>query len=591
MQAQRGHLDRDNGDLEVGVADLLKQRPAAHHSAPIPAPPTWLVNWERKRPALLMECIAECIGVFFYVFSGIGASAAFLVTTAANEPGYGSLLTIAFAYAFGIAFAIIVAAPTSGGHLSPSFTVAFFFFKGFPARKVPFYIFSQLLGGFLATLCVYGIYNQQFKEVVTVLEAVKPAQIFSPAGPAGILALFPGVGQELRWAFLNEVIANLFLSILVFSVLDLCNFFVALPSAPWTIGLGYFVIIAGFAVNSVSLNAARDVGGRFACAAIYGSKCFTASSGYTALAALTTFPVTLIGAFIHTLFLSDTARMIVNAPPAMADQISIHNEQRGFSTATRAITRESVWRDNGSPTKQSYSPADEHHQWQRDNGDAAPLSSTTSSHHHETGAAAAAVTPKEHHHHEPAAVAAKEAVTPSHAEPTTSTTSSSTTPAPSTTVDAPPANAERTPSLNKTDSHAAPATTDAAPEADAAAAAKPDDGEYHGEHAGKLGYGPQAPSGGGLPDRLKAMEEKIKGKLTHNPDLVQQGHERDTGELAEKRRQYDASHDDGAFSKPTDGEKPTPAAGAKDDKKVADDVRESGHAASADAATAGTKSA
>lgn len=44
--------------------------------------------------------------------------------------------------------------------------------------------------------------------------------------------------------------------------------------------------------------------------------------------------------------------MIVNGPPAMADQISIANEQRGFSTATRAITRESVWRDNGSPTKQ-----------------------------------------------------------------------------------------------------------------------------------------------------------------------------------------------------------------------------------------------
>lgn len=80
-------------------------------------------------------------------------------------------------------------------------------------------------------------------------------------------------------------------------------------------------------------------------------------------------------------------------------------------------------------------------------------------------------------------------------------------------------------------------------------------------------------------------------QLTHNPELVQQGHERDTGELAEKRRQYDASHDDGAFSKPTDGDKPTPAAAAKDDKKVAEDVRESGHAASADAATAGTKSA
>ncbi|GAA6056076.1 hypothetical protein JCM3770_001954 [Rhodotorula araucariae] len=351
MQAQRGHLDRENGDLEVGVADLLQQRPEAHHSAPLPSPPAWLVRWERKRPTLLMECIAEAIGVFFYVFSGVGATAAFMVTSAAKEQGYGSMLTIGLAYAFGIAFAIIVAAPTSGGHLSPSFTIAFTIFKGFPLRKVPYYIFSQLLGGFLAALCVYGIYCQQLKEIYSVLEVAAPAQIYSPSGPAGVLALFPGIGQELRWAFLNEFIANLFLSILVFSVLDLCNFFVSIPAAPFAIGFGYFVIIVGFAVNSVSLNAARDVGGRFACAAIYGSKCFTASSGYTALAALTTFPASICGAFIQTIFLSDTARMIVNAPPAFADQVSLANEQRGFPAATRAITRESVYRDAGLSNK------------------------------------------------------------------------------------------------------------------------------------------------------------------------------------------------------------------------------------------------
>ncbi|TNY17268.1 aquaporin-like protein [Rhodotorula diobovata] len=352
MQAQRGHLDRANGDLEVGAADLLQQRPNAHHSAPVPSPPTWLVRWERKRPTLLMECLAEAIGVFFYVFSGVGATATFFVTSAAKEEGYGSLLTVGLAYAFGIAFAIIVAAPTSGGHLSPSFTVCFTIYKGFPLRKAPFYILSQLLGGFVAVLCAYGIFNQQFKEIYAALEVAAPAQIYSPSGPAGVLALFPAPGQELRWAFLNEFIANIFLSILVFSVLDLCNFFVSIPTAPFTIGLGYFVIIVGFSVNSVALNVARDIPGRFACAAIYGSKCFTASSGYTALAALTTFPASIIGAGIQQLFLSDSARMIVNAPPSMADHVSIANEQRGFSSATRALTRESVWRDNGSPVKQ-----------------------------------------------------------------------------------------------------------------------------------------------------------------------------------------------------------------------------------------------
>ncbi|BGP17094.1 hypothetical protein JCM10213v2_005103 [Rhodosporidiobolus nylandii] len=344
MQAQRGHLDRENGDLEV--ANVLHQQEGAHHAAPLPKPPVWLTNWERKRPTLLVEMLAECVGVFFYVYAGVGASTAFLVTTAAKVSGYGSLLTIALAYAMGIAFAIVVAAPTSGGHLSPSFTIAFAVYKGFPLRKVPFYIIAQLLGGFVACLCIYGQYKQQLDEVflgMTVLG--ESAEIFSPSGPAGLFALFPAAGQKLKYAFFNEFMGNLFLSILVFSVLDPTNSFVAIPAAPFIIGLGYFVIIAGFAVNSVSLNAARDVGGRFACGAIYGSKCFNASSGYTALAALTTFPATLIGAGIHILFLSDNRRMLVNYPQELHEQISIVNEQRGFTVPSRAVTRESVYRD------------------------------------------------------------------------------------------------------------------------------------------------------------------------------------------------------------------------------------------------------
>ncbi|GAA6034515.1 hypothetical protein JCM8097_005369 [Rhodosporidiobolus ruineniae] len=351
MQAQRGHLDRANGDLEVGVANVLQHVEDAHHAAPIPSPPSWLLKWEKRRPTLLVEMLAECVGVFFYVYSGVGASVAFLVTTAAKISGYGSLLTIALAYAFGIAFAIIVAAPTSGGHLSPSFTIAFTLFKGFPLRKVPFYIIAQLFGGFVACVCIYGQYKQQLDEIYVGMMALgAEAEVFSPSGPAGMFALFPQAGQASRYLFLNEFMGNVFLSVLVFSVLDPTNSFVAIPAAPFVIGLGYFVIIAGYAVDSVSLNAARDVGGRMACAAIYGSKCYTASSSYTALAALTTFPATLIGAALHTLFLSDNRRAIVNYPAEHAEQVSIVNEQRGFTLPVRSITRDTVYRDP-SPIK------------------------------------------------------------------------------------------------------------------------------------------------------------------------------------------------------------------------------------------------
>lgn len=57
--------------------------------------------------------MAEAVGVFMYVYPGIGATAAF--TLNGEKAAFGSLLEVGFAFAFGIAFAIITCAPVSGG--------------------------------------------------------------------------------------------------------------------------------------------------------------------------------------------------------------------------------------------------------------------------------------------------------------------------------------------------------------------------------------------------------------------------------------------------------------------------------------------
>ncbi|GAA6006537.1 uncharacterized protein JCM10292_003806 [Rhodotorula paludigena] len=123
--------------------------------------------------------------------------------------------------------------------------------------------------------------------------------------------------------------------------------------------------------------------------------------------------------------------------------------------------------------------------------------------------------------------------------------------------------------------------------ADTTSGAAPEEGYPEQTHAGKLGYGPQYPTGSGISDILKAKEEVIKGKLKHDPALVQQGHDRRNGTLAERRREYDAQHadDEDPFAQPDDGKKPTKAEGEEEAKAA----RESGHAVSDDAATAGTK--
>jgi len=67
------------------------------------------------------------------------------------------------------------------------------------------------------------------------------------------------------------------------------------------------------------------------------------------------------------------------------------------------------------------------------------------------------------------------------------------------------------------------------------------------KHAGHLdGPGPEFQKGEGFGGKIQGIKEQIKGKITRNPDLVQQGKDRQTGEL--KRKQDDeADQNDNPF--------------------------------------------
>ncbi|KAG8857961.1 hypothetical protein FRB96_005452 [Tulasnella sp. 330] len=313
MAHQRPH--RNDRDMEVGVANVTADHPTQFHNPP-PAttPPAWLVKWEARRPRWLMECFAEALGVFFYVYCGVGASAAFFVTSAAKQSGFGSLFTIGWSYALGITFGILVSGPTSGSHLSPGYTIAFAIFKGFPWRKVPQYIIAQIFGAFIACLVVYGTYKQDLVAITTELSILAPQDIFTASGPAGVFALFTQPSQGMGYVFMNEIFASTLLALIVFTILDMSNPFISFVSAPILIGMGYAVVIWAFAPVSLVLNTARDLGGRFVAAIFFGTAAFP--SGYTALAVFTNLLGTVLGATIQILFLADSTRPISIQVPA-----------------------------------------------------------------------------------------------------------------------------------------------------------------------------------------------------------------------------------------------------------------------------------
>ena len=144
-----------------------------------------------------------------YRYPGIASTASFLINKA--QPAYSSIFQIGWAYAIGISFAIIICAPTSGGHFNPAITICFTIWQGFPVRKAPYYIFAQIFGAFMAGLLLMGQYWQEIQAFkAATLQA--GGSLFGPAAPAGILCPFPLPTQtNLGWLFLNEFFVDSFI--------------------------------------------------------------------------------------------------------------------------------------------------------------------------------------------------------------------------------------------------------------------------------------------------------------------------------------------------------------------------------------------
>lgn len=91
-------------DLELGVTEALETHAMRNvvHGRPVSQK---RLDFEHRRPRWLREMAAEATGVFFYVYPGIAATASFILNRA--NPAFGSIFQVGWAYAIGIAFAII----------------------------------------------------------------------------------------------------------------------------------------------------------------------------------------------------------------------------------------------------------------------------------------------------------------------------------------------------------------------------------------------------------------------------------------------------------------------------------------------------
>ncbi|KAM3455673.1 hypothetical protein NHJ6243_008422 [Beauveria neobassiana] len=293
-------------DLELGVTDAIQRHVSRHVVAAKPVSHRRL-DFERARPRWVRECMAEATGVFFYVFPGIAAVASFTLNLASpvGVAAFGSLFQIGWAFGFGIAFAIICCGPTSGGHFNPCITIALWFWQGFPLKKVPQYIISQIFGAFIAGLLVMGMYWPQIQEMkAELIAAGKP--LIANGAPASILCSFPNPNQtNLGFLFMIEFFVDAFLALVIWACIDPTNPFISPASAPFVIGTAYATMVWGFADITISTNMARDLGTRMVAAIFFGKEAFTYMT-YSPISILVSIPATLCATGYYEFLMRDS---------------------------------------------------------------------------------------------------------------------------------------------------------------------------------------------------------------------------------------------------------------------------------------------
>jgi len=281
--------------------------------------------WERRRHSKevhwAIECVAEAMGVFFYVFYGLGSQVAWVFQNTTGQAGLASIFQIGLAYCFGIVFALVVCASTSGGHFNPAVTITMVVLKGFPKRKALRYIVAQILGGYIACLVVYTQWKDflDLAEGVLLQKGVYDATMFTPNGVAGAFANFKLEQQSMGRAFMNEFFNCMMIGLIIWAALDPTNVMIPPALSPLIIAFSYAAAIWGYSVPSISMNTARDLGGRLAALTIWGTK--ASGNAYSAISALVNIPATLFAAIFYEVFFTDSDRVI---DAAHMDFIRVH---------------------------------------------------------------------------------------------------------------------------------------------------------------------------------------------------------------------------------------------------------------------------
>ena len=222
-----------------------------------------LMNAFHRIPAWM---VGEFVGTFILVFFGCGSVCA-AVTTGAEV----GIFQVAIIWGLGITTAIYLTAALSGAHLNPAVTISLAVWGGFPCRRVPGYIATQLVAAFVSAATLYVIFGGTISDFEARQNLVR-GQTGSEATAMIFGEYYPNPsGQPLKGttsmsqprAFIAEFIGTALLLLVIFCTTDPENKDRPQILTAASIGLTITMLISLLGpLTMACFNPARDLGPR-----------------------------------------------------------------------------------------------------------------------------------------------------------------------------------------------------------------------------------------------------------------------------------------------------------------------------------------
>ncbi|KAJ1926012.1 glycerol channel [Tieghemiomyces parasiticus] len=255
-------------------------------------------EWFHMLRVRYRDYLAEFFGTAVLVFLGESVVATAIMFSPAGSSA--SWILICFGWGFALTFALFMAGGVSGGHLNPAVTTTAAILRGFPWRKVPGYIASQMLGGFVGAGFVFALFHSSIHHFDG-----GNRQTVGPTATAGIFATYPQPWITVGTAVISEAFATAVLLFCIYGVTDERN----MPGTAYApLAIGFVITMIGLCVGfqtNFALNPARDVAPRaFSSAVGYGGTPWSAYDHYAWVPGVVPFFGALIGGFLYDFFVN-----------------------------------------------------------------------------------------------------------------------------------------------------------------------------------------------------------------------------------------------------------------------------------------------